>query len=316
VENIVPDFLTLLRGVIDSPDIPLNVSRSYLQSDSNVKKISAHITKKVADKLEEIFKKDRTDFEAKWEDIKIFVQYGMLSEDKFYEKAQKFALLKSNNGTYSTLEEYAAKVAPIQTDKDKRVIYLYTTNVDEQHSFIATAEDRGYDVLVFDSPIDSHYINQLESKLKDTSFVRVDADTIDKLIKKEEAQPSKLSEAEQKLLQPIVEGVVPKEKFIVMFESLSEKDAPMLITKPEFMRRMKDMSAMGGGGMNFYGSMPDMHNLVINSNHPLITKILNEKDADKQKQLTKQAADLAMLSQGLLKGEELTKFIKRSVELI
>ncbi len=316
VENIVPDFLTLLRGVIDSPDIPLNVSRSYLQSDGNVKKISAHITKKVADKLEEIFKKDRTDFEAKWEDIKIFVQYGMLSEDKFYEKAQKFALLKSNNGTYSTLEEYAAKVAPIQTDKDKRVIYLYTTNVDEQHSFIATAEDRGYDVLVFDSPIDSHYINQLESKLKDTSFVRVDADTIDKLIKKEEAQPSKLSDEEQKQLQPIVEGVVPKEKFIVMFESLSEKDAPMLITKPEFMRRMKDMSAMGGGGMNFYGSMPDMHNLVINSNHPLITKILNEKDAEKQKQLTKQAADLAMLSQGLLKGEELTKFIKRSVELI
>ena len=275
-----------------------------------------NITKKVADKLEEIFKKDRTDFEAKWEDIKIFVQYGMLSEDKFYEKAQKFALLKSNNGTYSTLEEYAAKVAPIQTDKDKRVIYLYTTNVDEQHSFIATAEDRGYDVLVFDSPIDSHYINQLESKLKDTSFVRVDADTIDKLIKKEEAQPSKLSDEEQKQLQPIVEGVVPKEKFIVMFESLSEKDAPMLITKPEFMRRMKDMSAMGGGGMNFYGSMPDMHNLVINSNHPLITKILNEKDAEKQKQLTKQAADLAMLSQGLLKGEELTKFIKRSVELI
>lgn len=316
VENIVPDFLTLLRGVLDSPDIPLNVSRSYLQSDSNVKKISSHITKKVADKLEDIFKKDRTDFEAKWEDIKIFVQYGMLSEDKFYDKAQKFALLKSTDGKYSTLEEYAEKVAPIQTDKDKRVIYLYTTNVDEQHSFIETAKDRGYDVLVFDSPIDSHYINQLESKLKDTSFVRVDADTIDKLIKKEEAQPSKLSEAEQKQLQPVIESVVPKEKFIVVFESLSEKDAPMLITKPEFMRRMKDMSAMGGGGMNFYGSMPDMHNLIVNSNHPLISKILHEKDADKQKQLTKQTADLAMLSQGLLKGEELTKFIKRSVELI
>lgn len=316
VENIVPDFLTLLRGVLDSPDIPLNVSRSYLQSDSNVKKISSHITKKVADKLEDIFKKDRTDFEAKWEDIKIFVQYGMLSEDKFYDKAQKFALLKSTDGKYSTLEEYAEKVAPIQTDKDKRVIYLYTTNIDEQHSFIETAKDRGYDVLVFDSPIDSHYINQLESKLKDTSFVRVDADTIDKLIKKEEAQPSKLSEAEQKQLQPVIESVVPKEKFIVVFESLSEKDAPMLITKPEFMRRMKDMSAMGGGGMNFYGSMPDMHNLIVNSNHPLISKILHEKDADKQKQLTKQTADLAMLSQGLLKGEELTKFIKRSVELI
>ncbi|OFY87280.1 MAG: molecular chaperone HtpG [Bacteroidetes bacterium RIFCSPLOWO2_12_FULL_35_15] len=316
VENIVPDFLTLLRGVLDSPDIPLNVSRSYLQSDSNVKKISSHITKKVADKLEDIFKKDRADFEAKWEDIKIFVQYGMLSEDKFYDKAQKFALLKSTDGKYATLEEYAEKVAPIQTDKDKRVIYLYTTNIDEQHSFIETAKDRGYDVLIFDSPIDSHYINQLESKLKDTSFVRVDADTIDKLIKKEEAQPSKLSEAEQKQLQPVIESVVPKEKFIVVFESLSEKDAPMLITKPEFMRRMKDMSAMGGGGMNFYGSMPDMHNLIVNSNHPLISKILHEKDADKQKQLTKQTADLAMLSQGLLKGEELTKFIKRSVELI
>jgi molecular chaperone HtpG len=305
-----------LRGVIDSPDIPLNVSRSYLQSDSNVKKISSHITKKVADKLEELFKKDRTDYENKWEDIKIFVQYGMLSEEKFYEKAEKFALLKSTDGKYSTLEEYSEKVKSIQTNKDKRVVYLYTTNVEEQHSFIETAKERGYDVLVMDSPIDSHYINHLESKLKDTSFVRVDSDTIDKLIKKDEAQPSKLSDKEQETLKPIVESIVPKERFSVVFESLSETDAPMIITKPEFMRRMKDMSAMGGGGMGFYGSMPDMHNLVVNSNHPLITKILNEKDAEKQKQLTKQTADLAMLSQGLLKGEELTKFIKRSVELI
>lgn len=316
VENIVPDFLALLQGVIDSPDIPLNVSRSYLQADGNVKKISAHITKKVADKLEEIFKKDRTDFESKWEDIKIFVQYGMLSEEKFYEKAKTFALVKNTDGKYYTLDEFAEKVKPTQTDKDKRVIYLYTSNTDEQHSFIETAKERGYEVLVFDSPIDSHFINQLESKLENTSFVRVDADTIDKLIKKEDAQPSKLSEDEQKKLQPVVESVVPKEKFTVVFESLSEKDSPMLITKPEFMRRMKDMSALGGGGMNFYGSMPDMHNLVVNSNHPLISKILNEKDEAKQKQLTKQAADLAMLSQGLLKGEELTKFIKRSVELI
>jgi molecular chaperone HtpG len=316
VENIVPDFLTLLRGVIDSPDIPLNVSRSYLQSDASVKKISGHITKKVADKLEELFKKDRADFESKWEDIKIFVQYGMLADEKFYEKAQKFALLKSADGKYSTLEEYATKVKPTQTNKENRIIYLYTTNVEEQHSFIETAKERGYDVLIFDSPIDAHYINQLESKLTDTSFVRVDSDTIDKLIKKEETQPSKLSEDEQKKLQPIVESLVPKEKFSVVFESLSEKDAPMLITKPEFMRRMKDMSAMGGGGMGFYGSLPDMSNLVVNTNHPLITKIINEKNGDKQKQLTKQAADLAMLSQGLLKGEELTKFIKRSVELI
>ncbi len=315
VENIVPDFLSLLQGVIDSPDIPLNVSRSYLQSDSNVKKIAAHITKKVADKLEEIFKKDRADFESKWEDIKVFVQYGMLSEEKFYEKAQKFALLKNTEGVYSTLEEYAEKVKVAQTDKDNRVIYLYTTNIEEQHSFIETAKERGYDVIVFDSPIDSHYINQLEQKLGNTSFVRVDADVIDKIIKKEESQPSKLTEEEQNTLKPIVEETVPKEKFTVVFESLSEKDAPMLITKPEFMRRMKDMSAMGGG-MAFYGSMPEMHNLVVNSNHPLISKILNEKDLDKKKQLTKQTADLAMLSQGLLKGEELTKFIKRSVDLI
>ncbi len=316
VENIVPDFLMLLRGVIDSPDIPLNVSRSYLQSDGNVKKISAHITKKVADKLEELFKNDRADFESKWEDIKVFVQYGMLSEEKFYEKAQKFALLKNTDGKYFTLEEYADHVKTLQTDKDKKVIYLYTTKTDEQHSFIETAKERGYDVLVMDSPIDPHYINQLESKLKDTSFVRVDADTVEKLIKKDDAQPSKLTEDEQKALQPVIEGVVPKEKFTVLFESLSEKDAPMIITKPEFMRRMKDMSAMGGGGMNFYGSMPDMYNLIVNTNHPLIGKILNEKKTEKQKQLTKQAADLAMLSQGLLKGEDMTKFIKRSLELI
>ena len=234
----------------------------------------------------------------------------------FYEKAQKFALLKSTDGKYFTLEEYAEKVSTIQTNKDKKVVYLYTTNIDEQHSFIETAKGRGYDVLVFDSPIDSHFINHLEMKLKDTQFVRVDADTIDKLIKKDDAQPSKLSDKEQETLKHIVEAIVPKERFSVVFESLSETDAPMLITKPEFMRRMKDMSAMGGGGMGFYGSMPDMHNLVVNSNHPLISKILNETDAEKQKQLAKQTADLAMLSQGLLKGEDLTKFIKRSVELI
>jgi molecular chaperone HtpG len=316
VENIVPDFLALLQGVIDSPDIPLNVSRSYLQADGNVKKISAHITKKVADKLEEIFKKDRADFEAKWEDIKVFVEYGMLSEEKFYDKAKSFALFKTTDGKYYTMDEFAEKVKPLQTDKDKRVIYLYTTNAEEQHSFIETAKERAYEVIVFDSPIDSHFINHLESKLENTSFVRVDADTVDKLIKKDEVQPSKLTEDEQKKLQPIVESIVPKEKYTVVFESLSEKDAPVIITKPEFMRRMKDMSALGGGGMNFYGSMPDMHNLVVNSNHPLISKILTEKDEAKQKQLAKQATDLAMLSQGLLKGEELTKFIKRSVELI
>lgn len=315
VENIVPDFLTLLRGVIDSPDIPLNVSRSYLQSDGNVKKISAHITKKVADKLEEIFKKDRKDFESKWDDIRVFVQYGMMSEEKFYEKAIKFALVKNVDGNYFTFEEYQEKVKASQTDKNQKTIYLYTTNVEEQHSFIESAKERGYDVLVFDSPIDAHFINQMESKLTGISFVRVDADVLDKLIVKEDAQLSKLSEEEKAKLKPIIEANVSKEKFSVVVESLSEKEAPMLITKPEFMRRMKDMSALGGG-MSFYGAMPEMFNLVVNGNHPLIHRILNEQNAEKQQQLTKQSVDLALLSQGLLKGEELTRFIKRSVELI
>ncbi len=315
VENIVPDFLTLLRGVIDSPDIPLNVSRSYLQADQNVKKISSHITKKVADKLEELFKKDRADFESKWDDIKVFVQYGMLSDEKFYEKATKFALFKNTDGKYFTFDEYESHVKAAQTDKDKRLVYLYTTNIHDQYAYIDAAKDRGYDVLLMDTMIDSHYINQLESKLKDTSFVRVDSDTLDKLIKKEEKQPSKLTEEEIKTLQPVIEGVVPKEQFMVVFESLSEKEAPMIITRPEFMRRMKDMSAMGGG-MSFYGNMPEMYNLVVNSNHPLITKIKNETDENKKSALAKQASDLALLSQGLLKGEQLTNFIKRSVELI
>ena len=317
VENIVPDFLMLLRGVLDSPDIPLNVSRSYLQSDGNVKKISSHITKKVADKLEELFKKDRADFEAKWEDIKVFVEYGMLSEDKFFERAKKFVLFKTANDKLYTMDEFAEKIKPLQTDKDKRLVYLYTTNPVEQHSFIETAKERGYEVLVLDTGIDSHFVNFMESKLENVSFVRVDADTIDKLINKEETQPSKLSEQEQNTLKPIIEKVVPKEKFTVVFESLSEKDSPIIVTQPEFMRRMKDMSAMGGGGgMSFMGAAPEMYNLVVNSNHPLVGKILVETDANKQEQLVKQAADLALLSQNLLKGEELTKFIRRSVELI
>jgi molecular chaperone HtpG len=316
VENIVPDFLMLLRGVLDSPDIPLNVSRSYLQSDANVKKISSHITKKVADKLEDLFKKDRKDFESKWEDIKVFIEYGMLSEEKFNERAQKFALLKTTDNKLYTIEEFTEKIKPIQTNKENRLIYLYTTNSIEQHSYIETARGRGYEVLVLDSPIDSHFVNFIETKLESASFVRVDADTIDKLINKEEALPSKLTEEQQNSLKPIVEKVVPKEKFTVVFESLSEKDNPILITQPEFMRRMKDMSAMGGGGMGFMGTPPEMYNLVVNSNHPLISKIITENDAIKQEQLTKQAADLALLSQNLLKGEELTKFIKRSLDLI
>jgi molecular chaperone HtpG len=316
VENIVPDFLTLLRGVIDSPDIPLNVSRSYLQADGNVKKIASHITKKVADKLEELFKKERADFEKKWDDIKIFVQYGMISDEKFYEKAVKFALLKTTDGAFYTFEEFENKVKALQTNKDKKTVYLYATNVDEQHAYIDAARGRGYEVLLMETMLDPHYINQLESKLKDISFVRVDSDTIDKLINKEENTVSKITEDQQKQLQPIIEEVVSKDQFTVVFENLSEKDSPMLITRPEFMRRMKDMSQLGGGSMGFYGNLPEMYNLVVNSNHPLISKILSEDNKEKQTTLAKQAADLALLSQGLLKGEKLTNFIKRSVELI
>lgn len=316
VENIVPDFLTLLRGVLDSPDIPLNVSRSYLQADGNVKKIASHITKKVGDKLEELFKKERADFEKKWDDIKIFVQYGMISDEKFYEKAVKFALFKTTENKFFTFEEFENHVKPLQTNKDKKLIYLYATNVEEQHVYIDAAKSRGYEVLLMETMLDPHYINHLESKFKDISFVRVDSDTIDKLIDKEENKVSKITEDQQKELQPIIEGAVSKEQFTVVFENLSEKDSPMLITRPEFMRRMKDMNQLGGGAMGFYGSMPDMYNLVVNSNHPLISKILSEGDKEKQSTLAKQAADLALLSQGLLKGEKLTNFIKRSVEMI
>ena len=317
VENIVPDFLTLLRGVIDSPDIPLNVSRSYLQADGNVKKISSHITKKVADKLEDLFKKERPDFEKKWDDIKIFVQYGMISDEKFYEKAAKFALLKTTDNKFYTFDEFENLVKPLQTNKDKKTVYLYSTNIQEQHAYIDSAKNRGYQVLLMETMLDPHYINQMESKLKDVSFVRVDADTLDKLIAKDENTVSKLSDEQQKLLQPIIEATVSKEQFTVVFENLSETDPPIMITRPEFMRRMKDMNQMGGGGpMGFYGQMPDMYNLIVNSNHPLMTKIIDEKDSEKQNYLAKQASDLGLLSQGLLKGENLTNFIKRSVELI
>jgi molecular chaperone HtpG len=317
VGEIVPDFLTLLRGVIDSPDIPLNVSRSYLQADSNVRKISSHITKKVADKLEELFKKDRADFESKWEDIRIFVQYGMLSDDKFFEKAKKFALLKNVDGKCFTIDEYKAHIAPLQTNTSQKVVHLYTNNAEEQHSFIETAKERGYDVLVMDSMIDPHFINFVEPKLDNVSFVRVDSDTIDKLIKKDEPMPSRLSEKELESLKTVMEKVVSKDKFTVNLESLSASEPPMIVTRPEFMRRMKDMSAIGGGGsMNMFGNFPDMHNLVVNTNHPLLSKVIAETDETKKQELLKQATDLALLAQGLLKGEELTKFIKRSVELI
>ncbi len=316
VEGIVPDFLTLMHGVIDSPDIPLNVSRSYLQSDPNVKKISSHIMKKVADKLEELFKNNREEFEKKWDDLKVFIVYGMVTDEKFYERAEKFCLFKSTDDKYFTFEEYKAKIEPLQTDKDKKIIHLYATDKNEQHSFIKVANDRGYDVLLMDSPIDMHFINQLEQKFEHAAFARVDSDTIDKIIKKEDAAISKLSEEEKTRLKGILERNVPKETYRIEFESQTAEDMPMTIVQPEFMRRMKDMAALGGGGMSFAGNFPDSYNLVVNANNDMLQTILNETDETRQNELVTQFFDLARLSQNLLKGEELTGFIKRSIALI
>jgi len=315
VEEIVPEFLTLLHGVIDSPDIPLNVSRSYLQADGNVKKISSHITKKVASKLNDMFKNDRKDFENKWDNLKVFVEYGMLTDDKFYDKAEKFTLVKNVKGEYATLEEYQEKIKAIQTDKDDKLVILYAHDQDAQHQFIKAAEDRGYDVLLMDSPLTPHYISKLESKLTNVSFARVDADTLDKLIKKDEEIPSKLSDEEKDKLKTVFEEVVDKDKFTVQMEDMSETEAPILITQPEFMRRMQEQQRMGGGGMNMFGSFPEMYNLTVNANHPIIGAILRKQKDNKQK-VAKQLTDLARLSQGMLKGEELTTFINRSIDLI
>lgn len=315
VEGIVPDFLTLLHGVIDSPDIPLNVSRSYLQSDSNVKKISNHILKKVADKLEELFKENRSDFEAKWDDIGVFIKYGMLSEDKFYDRANKFCLLKNVDKKYFTLEEYRNVISLNQEDKDKKVIYLYTTHPEEQYAYIESAKKKGYDVLWMDGVIDTHFVNFIEQKVENGSFARVDADTIDKLIAKEENRISKLSEEEQTQLKELAETVVNKDTYHVSVSALSEDDAHILLTRPEFMRRMKEMSA-SGGGYSFMGEMPDQFNMVLNSNHPFVGKILSETDATLKSSLMQQAVDLALLNQGLLKGEALSNFTKRSIELL
>ncbi|MCU4177690.1 molecular chaperone HtpG [Carboxylicivirga sp. N1Y90] len=383
VEGIVPEFLTLLHGVLDSPDIPLNVSRSYLQSDGNVKKISSHITKKVADRLEDIFKKDRPSLEAKWDDLKVFVEYGMLTDEKFYDRAKKFSLLKNTDGKFFTFDEYADIIKGNQTDKDKQLIHLYTTDVLGQHSFIEAAKAKGYDVLVMDGQLDSHFINTLESKLENSKFVRVDGDVVDKLIQKEDAMQLNLTEPQKQDLTTIFSSQIPnidKINFIVTFEALSETDVPVMITQQEFMRRMKEMSAMGGGGMNFYGEMPDSYNLVVNGNHPLVKRVLEDEEkevgekvasvrgkiesldnkraelekakegkkeeeiaqADKDeledlnKKLTElnskkdnelstfassnkmvsQLIDLALLSNNMLKGEALTKFVKRSIDLI
>ncbi len=315
VENIVPEFLTVLHGVIDSPDIPLNVSRSYLQEDKQVKQISSHISKKVADKLASMFKKDRADFEVKWDDIKVFMEYGALTDEKFFDRIKKSLLLKSVNGSYATLAEYEDKIKENQTDKDKKVVYLYSDNVEEQHVFIESAKNKGYDVLVFDTPLTPHYVQFLESKLENATFVRVDSDTIDKLIKKDEEVSSNLSEDQEKELKEVIEVLVDKQSYTVQFEAMTENDAPVIITKPEFMRRMKDQQAMGGGMMGM-GNFPDMYNLVVNANHPLTSKILVEVDATKKSNLAQQAIDLALLSQNLLKGEKLSAFLKRSVALI
>ena len=319
VDNIVPEFLTLLHGVIDSPDIPLNVSRSYLQSDHNVKKISNHISKKVTDKLAELFKADREDFEKKWDDIKIFIQYGMLSDEKFNERASKFWLFKNTEGKYFTMEEYKEHITAAQTDKDSKLVYLYTNNPVGQHSYIDSATDKSYDVLVMDSPLDSHFVNQLEQKLENSTFARVDADIIDKLINKDEEAPSKLSDEEKEKLKPIFESQVNSEEsktnFTVQFENLSETEMPVTITQPEFMRRMADMQKLqGGGGMMGMGGF-EMYNLVVNANHPKVGEILRSKGDNKNKK-AKQLCDLALLSQGLLKGKELSEFLKRSVEMI
>ncbi|WP_075602838.1 molecular chaperone HtpG [Saccharicrinis aurantiacus] len=384
VENIVPEFLTLLHGVIDSPDIPLNVSRSYLQADGNVKKISNHITKKVADRLAEIFKADRADFEAKWDSLKLFIGYGMLTEEKFYDKAQKFSLFKNADGKYFTFDEYKDIIKENQTDKDDQLVYLYTTNVEEQHSFIEAAKNKGYDVLVMDGQLDNHFVNHLEQKFEKSRFVRVDSDVAEKLIPKESTLESQLSAGDKDDLTSVFSAQVPngdKMNFIVAFEAMGKDSSPAIITQQEFMRRMKEMSAMqGGGGMNFYGEMPDSYQLVVNENHPIVERILADKneavgkeadslrskieslngkrqelekakegkkeeeieqaqkdelaDVDKKiselntkktevlskfstdNKLVSQLIDLALLSNNMLKGEALTKFVKRSIDLI
>ena len=320
VEGVVPDYLMLLHGVLDSPDIPLNVSRSYLQSDANVKKISTHISKKVADKLEEMSKKkegeEKSALEDKWDDIKIFVQYGMLTDEKFCERAMKFYLLKGVDGTYYTLDSYREKIKALQTDKDKTVCYLYASDAEEEHAYIEKAKAKGYDVLLMDSPLESHFINLLEQKIEKSRFVRVDSDTVEKLIPHDDNIPEKLSKEEKEKLQPIIEGEIDKQKFTVQLESLESDDAPMQVTQSEFMRRYREMAQTSGGGMGFYGELPESYNLVVNINHPLIGRVLNETDSEKQKELVHQLTDLALLGNGLLKGEALSRFLKRSVEMI
>jgi len=318
VEGIVPEFLTMLRGVIDSPDIPLNVSRSYLQADGAVKKISSYITRKVADKLNSLFKKSREDFEAKWNDIKIVIEYGMLSEEKFFEKADKFALYPTVDGSFFTFEELQEKIKASQTDKDDKLVILYASDKDAQHSYIEAAKAKGYEVLLMDSPIIGHLLQKLETSKEKISFARVDADHIDNLIKKEDTAISKLSDDEKEKVKTNIESVLgEKSNYTVQLEPMDSSSSPFIITEPEFMRRMKEMQQTGGGGGMFgMGGMPEMYNLVVNTNHELVSEILNTKTSKKRERLINQSIDLARLSKGLLKGEELTEFIKRSYEMV
>lgn len=316
LEGVVPEFLMLLHGVIDSPDIPLNVSRSYLQSDSNVKKISAHISKKVADKLEEMFNTNREDFEAKWDDIKAFMQYGILSDEKFYDRAKKFMLLKNVENKYFTIDEYEKHIEVLQKDKNGTLVHLYTTNQEEQYSQLHAAKEKGYDVLNLNGILDMHFVNFLEQKLEKTSFSRIDADVIDKLIQKEDVLPSKLTEEEQKKLKDMFEKIADKTAFTVVLENMQDNESPICITKPEFLRRWNDMQKMMGENGGMYGMDMEKANLTINANHPLINTILHESDEAKAEQLSKQLLDLAMLSQQMLKGEALSNFINRSIEMM
>ncbi len=316
VEGIVPEFLTMLRGVIDSPDIPLNVSRSYLQADGSVKKISSYITRKVADKLQSLFKEDRAAFEQKWNDIKIVIEYGMLTDEKFFEKAEGFALYPTVDKAYYTFEEFAEKVKPLQTDKDDKLVILYASDTEAQHAYIEAARAKGYEVLLMDSPIVAHLMQKLETSKEKVTFARVDADNLDKLIAKDEPQISKLSETEQDTLKQQIEGVLgEKSAYMVQLEAMDSEAAPFVITEPEFMRRMKEMQ-QSGGGMFGMGNMPDMYNLVVNTNHPLVGEILQTKTDKKRQRLIEQSLDLARLSKGLLKGEALTRFISRSFEMV
>ncbi|MCU0397906.1 MAG: molecular chaperone HtpG [Cyclobacteriaceae bacterium] len=316
VKDVVPDFLMLLHGVLDSPDIPLNVSRSYLQSDANVKKISQHITKKVADKLQELYKKDRADFEKKWDDINIFVKYGIISDEKFYDRAKDFSLLKNSEGKYFTLEEYKEKVKANQTDKDKQLIYLYASDAGKQHSYIEAAKNKAYDVLLMDGILDNHFINTLEQKLEKTHIKRVDSDTADKLIDKDEKLETVLTKEEQDQVKSIFDKAINNSNMTVSVEAMAMDDLPVVITMSEFMRRMKDMAKMGGGGYAFMGSMPDSYSVAVNGNHGIIQKILKAETEEQKLKLAKQAYDLALLSQNMLTGADLTNFIKRSVEFV